>query len=80
MKHLNKIASIFCGAAFGLLALASCEGGDLYSVNAPDWISQKIDSIENSKKSNEEVLVGMQEDVYTVGKSDYSSGWWSFYF
>ena len=77
MKHLNKIASIFCGAAFGLLALASCEGGDLYSVNAPDWISQKIDSIENSKKSNEEVLVGMQEDVYTVGKSDYSSGWWS---
>ena len=77
MKHLNKIASIFCGAAFGLLALASCEGGDLYSVNAPDWISKKIDSIENSKKSNEEVLVGMQEDVYTVGKSDYSSGWWS---
>lgn len=77
MKHLNKIASIFCGAAFGLLALASCEGGDLYSVNAPDWISQKIDSIENSKKSNEEVLVGMQEDVYTIGKSDYSSGWWS---
>lgn len=77
MKHLNKIASIFCGAAFGLLALASCEGGDLYSVNAPDWISQKIDSIENSKKSNEEVLVGMQEDVYTIGNSDYSSGWWS---
>ena len=77
MKHLNKIASIFCGAAFGLLAITSCESGDLYNVNAPDWISQKIDSIENSKKSNEEVLVGMQEDVYTIGKSDYSSGWWS---
>ncbi|WP_018463529.1 bacterial Ig-like domain-containing protein [Segatella paludivivens] len=77
MKHLNKIASIFCGAAFGLLALASCEGGDVYNVNAPDWISHKIDSIENSKKSNEEVLVGMQEDVYTIGNSDYSSGWWS---
>ena len=58
MKHLNKIASIFCGAAFGLLALASCEGGDLYSVNAPDWISQKIDSIEKSKTKTGEVLEG----------------------
>ena len=77
MRHLNKIASIFCGAAFGLLALTSCEGGDLYDVNSPDWISQKIDSIENSKKSGEEVLVGMQEDVYTIGKTDFTSGWWS---
>ena len=77
MKHLNKIASIFCGAAFGLMAFTSCEGGDLYNVNAPDWISHKIDSIENSKKSNEEVLVGMQEDVYTFGNTDYSSGWWT---
>ena len=48
MRHLNKIESFFCGAAFGLLALTSCEGGDLYDVNSPDWISQKIDSIENS--------------------------------
>lgn len=77
MKHLNKIASILCGAAFGILAITSCEGGDLYGVNSPSWISQKIDSIENSKKSNEEVLVGMQEDVYTIGKNDYTSGWWS---
>jgi hypothetical protein len=77
MKHLNKIASIFCGAAFGLLALTSCEGGGLYDVNAPDWISHKIDSIENAKKPTEDVLVGMQEDVYSFGKTDYTSGWWS---
>lgn len=77
MKHLNKIVSILCGAAFGILTMTSCEGGDLYGVNSPSWLSQKIDSIENSKKSNEEVLVGMQEDVYTIGNSDYSSGWWS---
>ena len=78
MKHLlNKIAYVFCGAAFGLLALTSCEGGDLYNVDAPDWISQKIDSIENSKKSTEEVLTGMQEDVYTIGSTDFTSGFWT---
>ena len=77
MRHLNKIASVLCGSALGLLALTSCEGGDLYNVDAPDWISEKIDSIENSKKSTEEVLTGMQEDVYTIGKTDFTSGFWS---
>ena len=37
MKHLNKIASAFCAAALGMLALTSCEGGDLYKMDAPDW-------------------------------------------
>ena len=54
MKHLNKLVSVFGTAALGLLVLTSCEGGDMYKVNAPDWITQKIDSIENAKKSHEE--------------------------
>lgn len=77
MRHLNKIATVFTVAALGLLSLTGCEGGDLYDMDAPDWISQKIDSINNSKSSNEEVLVGMQEDVYTIGKTDFTSGFWS---
>lgn len=79
MKYLNKLSSVFCTAALGLLVLTGCEGGDLYSVNSPDWISEKIDSIENAKNQNqqEEVLEGMQEDVYTVGATDFSSGFWS---
>lgn len=77
MKHLNKLASVFCVAAMGLTALTGCEGSDMYSVNSPDWLSEKIDSIEKSKVSTEEVLVGMNEDVYTVGSTDFSSGFWS---
>lgn len=77
MKYLNHIASVFCAAALGLLALTGCEGGDLYKMNTPDWISEKIDSINNSKGSGEEVLEGMQEDVYTIGKTDFTSGFWS---
>lgn len=67
-----------CSAALGLLVLTGCEGGDLYGVNSPDWISEKIDSINNSKgNQEEEVLEGMEEDVYTVGATDFTSGWWS---
>ena len=77
MKHLNKLASLFCVAAIGLTALTGCEGSDMFSVNSPDWLSEKIDSIEKSKVSTEEVLVGMNEDVYTVGNTDFSSGFWT---
>lgn len=77
MKHLNKLASVFCMAAMALTALTGCEGSDMYSVNSPDWLSEKIDSIEKSKVSTEEVLVGMNEDVYTVGNTDFSSGFWT---
>ena len=77
MKHVNKLASVFCMAAMGLTALTGCEGSDMYSVNSPDWLSEKIDSIEKSKVSTEEVLVGMNEDVYTVGNTDFSSGFWT---
>ncbi len=77
MRHLNKIASFCCAITLWLLALTGCEGGELYNVNAPDWISQKIDSIENSNKDTEEVLEGMQEDVYTFGNTDFTSGFFT---
>ena len=75
MRHLNKIASVFCSVALAMLMLTGCEGGDLYNVDAPDWLSAKIDSINNANKGEE--LVGMMEDVYTVGNTDYSTGWWT---
>lgn len=78
MKLLKKLTYACCSIILGLMALASCEGGELYDVNAPDWISEKVDSIENSKKEpEEEVLEGMQEDVYSFGNTDYTSGFWS---
>lgn len=67
-----------CTAALGLLMLTGCEGGELYGVDSPDWISEKIDSINNSKNNQgEEILEGMEEDVYTVGATDFTSGWWA---
>lgn len=78
MRLLKKIAYACCSVTFGLLTLTGCTDGELYDVNAPDWISDKIQEIEDSKKQPEdEVLEGMQEDVYTIGNTDFTSGWWS---
>lgn len=79
MRHLNKLLCACSFAALGLPALTGCEGGELFEVNAPDWISDKIQDIEDSENGNQEeiVLEGMMEDVYTIGNTDYSSAWWT---
>ena len=78
MRHLNKIASVFCAAALGMMALTSCEGGDLFSVNAPDWLSAKADSIANSKTpGGETVIEGLMEDVYNIGTPDLSAAFFT---
>lgn len=79
MKY-NKLATVLCSAALGLLTLTSCEGGDLFGINSPDWLSSKADSIAAEKAKNQggdEIIEGMQEDVYTIGATDYSTGWWA---
>ncbi|WP_144155014.1 bacterial Ig-like domain-containing protein [Segatella copri] len=77
MKRLNKLAAVFCVAAMALTAMTGCEGSDMFRVNSPDWLSEKIDSIEKANQSAEEVLVGMNEDVYTVGDTDFSSAFFT---
>ena len=72
MKHLNKIASVFCMAAMGLTALTGCEGSDMFSVNGPDWLSEKIDSIANS---NKDVVPTISPT--TLGATDNSDAWWT---
>ena len=79
MKYLNKIATVICSAALGLLVLTSCEGGDLFSIDSPDWLSSKVDSIAANKNNNNDdpVIDGLQEDVYNIGAEDLSSGFWT---
>ncbi|MST83233.1 bacterial Ig-like domain-containing protein [Hallella mizrahii] len=77
MRYFKHIAKALCMTALGVMALTGCEGADQYGIDSPDWIKDKIDSINNAKQPHEEVLEGMQEDVYTIGKTDFSSGFWS---
>ena len=61
------------------LFMTSCEGGDLYSIDSPDWISARADSIAAEKAKNQggEEIEGLHEDVYTIGATDFSTGWWA---
>lgn len=75
MRLFKKITYACCFATLGLLA--GCDDVELYDVNAPDWISDKIQEIEDSNKEPEEELEGMLEDVYTIGNPDFTSGFWA---
>ena len=77
MRYFKHIAKTLCMVALGMMALTGCEGADQYGIDSPDWIKNKIDSINAAKQPHEEVLEGMQEDVYTIGKTDFSSGFWT---
>ena len=85
-----KTNSIFNKIAVGVIScllvslspclLTSCEGGDLYGIDSPDWISAKADSIAAAKAASqggEEEIEGLHEDVYTIGKEDMTSGFWT---
>ena len=77
MKIQNKLTSILGVASLAVMALTSCEGGDLYSVDSPDWIAARVDSIAEAKKNDVPEQLDLMEDVYTIGKTDFSSGWWA---
>lgn len=67
MRHLNKLLCACSFVALGLPVLTGCEGGELFDVNAPDWISDKVQEIEDSENNNQ----------YTFGSTDYSSAFWT---
>lgn len=55
--------------------MTSCEGGDLYNIGAPGWLSEM--GGEEDEPEPEEELVGQMEDVYNIGKEDLSSGFFT---
>ena len=75
MKNQYKIASVLCSAAVAMLTMTSCEGGELYDINSPDWLSEKIDSI-NASRGDGSGMPDGEEDVYTIGNTDFTTGWW----
>ena len=74
MKYLNKIATALGSAALAMLLLTGCEGADIYSVNAPDWISQKVDSIAAEKAAS---IVTLTPTPEVLGAEDNTQDWWS---
>ena len=80
MKLVYKIASSIGALALALVSLTSCEGSEMYGIDSPGWISNKVDSIANSKSQGDDddaLLEGLEEDVYNIGKEDLTAGFWT---
>ena len=65
------MASVFCTAALAMTTLTGCEGSDIFGVNSPDWLSEKINDIANANKGGAPKI-----SPTTLGKTDCSSAWW----
>ena len=74
MKYLNNFKSFLFAAVVGMFLLTACEGSDIYNLTSPDWLSEMGGGEE---EETDEPLVGMMDDVYTIGATDYSTGWWA---
>jgi hypothetical protein len=72
MKYLNKLASVFFIAALGLLTLTSCEGGDLYNVGAPDWLSEM-----GGGEEEPDDFISVTPNPSTLGSADNTTPWWT---
>ena len=79
MKH-NRYIKVVAGVSSYLLLLTSylfmtsCEGADLYKLNSPDWISEKVDSIAAEKAA---AVVTLTPTPEVLGAEDNSQDWWS---
>ena len=71
MKYLNKLASVFFIAAFGML-MASCEGGDLFDVNAPDWLADM-----GQKEEDPSSIVETTPNPTKLGEANNTTAWWT---
>ncbi len=67
-------------SAFGLALMTSCEGSDIYTVDSPEWLQTKIDSIaaereahKNDEPAEKTVFISQSN----LGPEDNSGAWWS---
>jgi hypothetical protein len=88
MKKTKLIRSALCAAVLAVFALVGCDKLDLYSINAPSDLQSRIDSVANITVRQQEIAdsiaaakaaameARLTEDIYQVGLTDNSTGWW----
>ena len=72
MKYLNKLASVFFIAILGVITMTSCEGGDLYNIGAPDWLSEM-----GGEEEDPSSIVETTPNPTKLGAADNTTAWWT---
>lgn len=74
-KHNKYMLALGVVAAMGF---AACDEDDVFDVNSPEWLTQRVDSIANSKLQAASGDTTWIEVAKTeVGTEDCSIGWWA---
>ncbi len=78
MKTTKLIRCALCAAVFAALGLVGCEKLDLYSINAPSDLQNRIDSIAAVKASHDTGdTTFLTIATAIVGAEDNSAAWWT---
>lgn len=77
MKTNKIIAASFLALAVASATMTGCYEGDLYDLGQPGWMTDSIAAAAAAKQTGSTEIEGFLEDVYTVGNTDYSTGWWA---
>jgi hypothetical protein len=76
MKITKLISCTFCVAVLAAFGLVGCEDMDMYSINAPSDLQNKIDSIAASKPDpGDTTFITLTNTI--VGAEDCSAAWWT---
>lgn len=78
MKTTKLMRCALCAAVLAILSLVGCEKLDLYSIDAPDDLQSRIDSIaaaNASKDTGDTIYLNIATAI--VGPEDNSAGWWA---
>ncbi|MBN2611462.1 MAG: hypothetical protein JXB00_07895 [Bacteroidales bacterium] len=87
-KTTKLMTFALCAAVLATLVLVGCEDLDTYSVDAPSDLQDRIDSVAYIAVRQKQIADSIEaakaaamearliEDIYQVGNTDNSSGWW----
>ncbi len=88
MKITKLMWCAMCAVVLVAFSLVGCEETEFYKIDAPADLQTKIDSIANIAVRQKEIADSIEaaraaamearliEDIYQVGNTDNSSGWW----
>lgn len=76
MKTIKLMTCAFCAAVLAAFVLVGCEKMDIYSIDAPDDLQRRIDSIAAAKPNTGDTTF-LTITTAIVGPEDNSAGWWA---
>ncbi|MFO7370930.1 MAG: hypothetical protein R6X09_11740 [Bacteroidales bacterium] len=78
MKTFKLMKCAWCAAVLAAIVLIGCEGLDIYSIDSPDDLQRRIDSIAAARPNTGDTTY-LTLTAAIVGPEDNSAGWWAYF-